>query len=65
MEVQAQVRLVSGSGVMSLENTTLWVDLVFKIICAKAAPLCSVPLATGSQFSKAAQLPEPLLSDHA
>lgn len=50
---------------MSLANTTLWADLVFKVICAKAAPLCSVPLATGSQGSKAPQLPEPLLSDNA
>lgn len=50
---------------MSLANTTLWADLVFKVICAKAAPLCSVPLATESQGSKAPQLPEPLLSDSA
>lgn len=47
MEVQAEVRLASGSGVTSLEIVTLWADFGFKTLCARAAPLCRVPWGMG------------------
>lgn len=54
MEVEAEVRLVSGSGVTSLGTATLWADFGFKILCARAAPLCRVP---GAQGDRAPRLP--------
>lgn len=43
----AEVQLVSGSGVMSLETDTLWADFGFSILCARATPLCRLPRACG------------------
>lgn len=47
VEVQAEVRPESGSGVMSLEKATVWADFGFMILYARAAPLYRVPWGTG------------------